>query len=175
MLRTFRPRLLFFFSVSAIATAFLVSACTDEATDTPATDAGTDGPNRNKDSGKGEGEEEEEDDAGGSETDAGDGKDANGPGAVGDECAFNRDCQLALRCECDEGACACQAGARGTGKNGVDTCTSGNDCESSMCVEGPSGSFCSDECEDNADCTGNLPRCFPIVGLPAPVCWFPED
>jgi hypothetical protein len=101
---------------------------------------------------------------GGSRTDAS--KTVDGPGALGGMCTFNRDCHLALRCDCNETAgCACKAGARGTGKNGVDPCTSGDDCASSVCVEGPpdSGSFCTDECESSNDCTGVLPLCSDIA------------
>jgi len=90
----------------------------------------------------------------------------DGPGAEGATCSFNRDCHLALRCECDETTgCACKTGTRGTGKNGVDPCASGNDCASSVCVEGPpdSGSFCSDECKTSNDCTGVLPLCSDIA------------
>jgi hypothetical protein len=118
------------------------------------------------------------DDAGPGETDAGEGgasdasvrdanvRDANGPGEAGVECSFNWDCQLALRCECDEiNGCACKAGARGTGQNGVDPCADGNACASALCIEGPpdSGSFCSDECVTNADCMGKLPLCKDIA------------
>ena len=90
----------------------------------------------------------------------------DGPGADGATCAFNRDCHLALRCECNETTgCACKPGARGTGKNGIDPCTSGNECASSVCVEGPpdAGSFCSDECVTAAQCTGVLPLCSDIA------------
>lgn len=89
-------------------------------------------------------------------------RDANGPGAVDALCSFNWDCQSALRCECDEATgCACKSGARGTGRNGIDPCTSSNTCTSAVCVEGPpdSGSFCSDECATSADCVGKLPLC----------------
>jgi len=89
-------------------------------------------------------------------------RDANGTGAVDAVCSFNHDCQAALRCECSETAgCACKAGVRGTGRNGKDPCTSGNDCVSAVCVEGPpgAGSFCSDECGSTADCVGKLPVC----------------
>ena len=92
--------------------------------------------------------------------------DVDGPGAQGATCAFNHDCHLALRCECDEtNGCACKTGARGTGKNGIDPCSSGNDCASSVCVEGPpdSGSFCSDECKTSGDCTGVLPLCTDVA------------
>ena len=87
-------------------------------------------------------------------------KDANGPGQSGDECSFNRDCANGLRCECD-GACACKAGVRGTGQNGLDACDSGNDCSSAVCLEGPgdSGFLCSDECATAAECPAKLPRC----------------
>ncbi len=95
-------------------------------------------------------------------------RDANGPGATGAMCTFNRDCQAALRCECTEAdGCACKAGVRGTGRNGIDPCTSGNDCASSVCVEGPpdGGSFCSDECGSAADCVGPLPVCQTVAFL----------
>lgn len=90
----------------------------------------------------------------------------DGPGAEGATCSFNRDCHAALRCECDVSAgCACKAGARGTGRNGVDACTSGNACASSVCVEGPpdAGSFCSDECATSGQCAGMLPLCSDVA------------
>ncbi|MCB9596967.1 MAG: hypothetical protein H6719_29865 [Sandaracinaceae bacterium] len=108
-------------------------------------------------------------------TDAGDGVDAAAPvdaavpssdAADGALCSFNRECAAAQRCECDETTgCACATGPRGTGQNGVDTCTSGNDCASSVCVEGPDGVtfYCSDECATEADCTGPLPQCIDIA------------
>lgn len=90
----------------------------------------------------------------------------DGPGAAGEECSFNRDCKAALRCECVEpDPCTCKAGTRGAGKNGIDPCTDGNACASSLCVEGPTGtgSFCSDECNTSSDCTGKLPLCSDIA------------
>lgn len=99
-------------------------------------------------------------------SDAGDAGIVNGPGKEGAVCAFNRDCQAALRCECDEtNGCACKPGVRGSGKNGIDPCTSGNACASSVCVEGPpdTGSFCSDECDSSAECVGKLPLCSTIA------------
>jgi hypothetical protein len=93
-------------------------------------------------------------------------RDANGPGALDEVCSFNWDCQVALRCECDEATgCACKSGVRGTGRNGIDPCTSGNNCTSAVCIEGPpdSGSFCSDECGTSADCVGKLPLCQTIA------------
>ena len=90
----------------------------------------------------------------------------NGPGGIGAECSFNRDCQAALRCECDPSTgCACKTGVRGSGKNGVDSCTTGNACSSAVCIEGPpdSGFFCSDECDSSADCKGKLPLCSTIA------------
>lgn len=99
-------------------------------------------------------------DAGAGDAGAGDGA-SNADGGVGATCAFNRECAQGLRCECSEtDGCACRMGARGTGRNGVTVCTSGNDCASSVCVEGPDGmSYCSDECADAMGCTGMLPRC----------------
>jgi hypothetical protein len=89
-------------------------------------------------------------------------KDANGPGEAGATCSFNRDCQLALRCQCDNvNGCACAPGARGTGQNAVDACDSGDQCASAVCVEGPpdAGFFCTDECGSAADCIAPLPQC----------------
>jgi hypothetical protein len=101
-------------------------------------------------------------------TDAGDSGTVivDGPGKAGAPCAFNRECNAALRCECSENAgCECKPGARGTGKNGIDPCLDGNACASSLCVEGPpdAGSFCSDECDASTDCTGKLPVCSNIA------------
>jgi hypothetical protein len=80
-------------------------------------------------------------------------------------CAFNRECAAAERCECDEtSGCFCLPGARGTGVLG-DACTTGNDCASAVCVEGPTGgtSFCSDECGDDGDCMEPLARCLDVA------------
>jgi len=87
-----------------------------------------------------------------------------GPGA---ECTFNRDCVAEARCGCDlMKGCFCELGARGTGRNGVDTCTDGNGCQSSLCVEGPGGmSYCSDACTSASMCTGALPRCIDVALL----------
>jgi hypothetical protein len=110
-----------------------------------------------------------DDDGAATTTDAGDGGApviVDGPGEAGAECAFNRDCHAALRCECTEATgCACKPGARGTGQNGVTPCSDGNACASSVCTEGPpdSGSFCSDECKTSADCKGKLPLCSDIA------------
>jgi hypothetical protein len=103
---------------------------------------------------------------GGSVADSGDAGIIDGPGKPGDECSFNRECNAALRCECTESAgCACKAGVRGTGRNGIDPCNDGNACASAVCVEGPpdSGSFCSDECATSNDCKGQLPLCSTIA------------
>lgn len=89
----------------------------------------------------------------------------DGPGEAGAPCTFNRDCQIALRCECDlDAGCACSPGPRGTGQNGIDRCDSGNECASSVCVEGPAGVYyCSGECVTAADCRGALPVCSDIA------------
>lgn len=82
-------------------------------------------------------------------------------------CTFNADCVSYERCECTEvDGCMCKVGARGTGRNGIDTCTDGNDCESSLCVEGPSSEYyCSGPCMSAMDCTGQLPRCIDVATL----------
>ncbi len=91
---------------------------------------------------------------------------ATGDVATGGACAFNRECAATDRCECIDFTCTCRPGARGTGKNGVDVCTSGNDCASSVCTEGSDGKdYCSDECVTAADCGGKLPRCLDVTGL----------
>lgn len=162
-------RLVFFLAALAAATTSLVSACTDETTvDPDPGDASTDG--RSGDAGGSTGTDEDASGTADATKDAGKDarpkKDANGPGEAGIECSFNHDCQLALRCECDEKTgCSCQPGARGTGQNGIDTCDSGNQCASSLCVEGPNPdeSICSDECTDPSDCTGKLPKCIPVA------------
>jgi hypothetical protein len=85
---------------------------------------------------------------------------------TGAPCSFNRECAAADRCECIDFDCRCRPGARGTGKNGVDTCTSGEDCASSICAEGSDGkSYCSDECTTDASCGPALPRCIDVAGL----------
>ncbi len=90
-------------------------------------------------------------------------------GGSGKACAFNRECPADERCECSEAAgCACKTGPRGAGKNGVDTCKDGNDCASSVCVEGPASGtafYCSDECTSAAQCGGALPVCADIATL----------
>lgn len=155
-------------SILAISGALAV-ACSDESTTTPGSDGGGDGGGKDSTT-----PDEDSSTTPDSSTDAPtDGgtdaakdaktRDANGPGEAGTECSFNHDCQLALRCDCDVAfPCECTPGARGTGKNGLDVCDSGNNCVSSVCVEGPGDSgtsYCSDECVDNSDCTGKLPQC----------------
>ncbi len=86
---------------------------------------------------------------------------------TGASCTYNRECVAEARCACDEQTgCFCELGPRGTGKVGVDTCTSGDHCSSSLCVEGPGGvSYCSDECTTVAQCGGVLPRCIEVTFL----------
>lgn len=170
MLHTSKTRLAFFMTAASIAAASLISACSDDATSTPT--GGTDKPDASTSKEKDSGSTDDDTDA---DKDAGTkpGKDANGPGADGDECSFNRDCQSALRCECEEPkGCFCKPGTRGTGKNGVTSCNDGNDCESALCVEGPTKgeSICSDECKDDTECGGQLPRCIPVFGISEPIC-----
>ncbi len=93
--------------------------------------------------------------------------DATGSNKV---CSFNKDCPTAERCECDETTgCFCHLGVRGTGKNGIDKCVTGNDCASALCVEGPTNGtfYCSDECMNGAGCTGMLSKCsnIALVGM----------
>jgi hypothetical protein len=84
----------------------------------------------------------------------------------GGTCTFNRDCPADQRCGCTEAeGCACEDGVRGTGVNGVDACTDGNDCASSLCVEGLDAYYCSDACSTNEDCGPALPVCADIAFL----------
>jgi hypothetical protein len=79
-------------------------------------------------------------------------------------CGFNRDCPADQRCECSEAdGCFCADGVRGTGENGVDTCTSGEDCASALCVEGNGAFYCSDTCATDTDCGAALPTCMDIA------------
>lgn len=102
-------------------------------------------------------------------TDGGEREDA-GPvvdaGGSNQDCTFNADCPATERCECllDEG-CFCRVGLRGTGQSGVDVCVDGNDCESSLCVEGNDDYYCSGPCVDDEDCGPALPVCADIAFL----------
>jgi hypothetical protein len=78
-------------------------------------------------------------------------------------CVFNADCPESQRCECLSEVCACRDGARGTGQAGVDACTTGNDCESGLCVEAASGFVCSGPCD--AGCGDKLPRCTDVATI----------
>lgn len=79
-------------------------------------------------------------------------------------CSFNYDCPADQRCECSEAdGCACADGERGTGQNGIDTCETGEDCVSALCVEGLDASYCSDTCETEADCEEALPVCMNVA------------
>lgn len=83
---------------------------------------------------------------------------------VGGACAFNSECPAAQRCECINFDCLCRPGARGTGCPGVDGCTVGEDCASSVCAEGLDGGyFCSGACATNTDCGPALPVCADVA------------
>lgn len=85
------------------------------------------------------------------------------------ECTFNADCIASERCECSETAgCFCKIGPRGSGKSGVDPCKDGQDCETSLCMEGPTyqtSYFCSGPCATAQDCGPMLPICANIAFL----------
>ena len=164
-----RLRLAWFAAVSSFASlglagGGLLEACaTDETTAAPGSEAG--GADSGRESG---GDASPGDFDAATTTDSADAGViiVNGPGEAGVECSFNRDCNAVLRCACVEGqGCVCEPGTRGTGRNGIDPCNDSNACASAVCVEGPpdSGSFCSDECDSSADCTGKLPLCSTIA------------
>ncbi|HAA56206.1 MAG TPA: hypothetical protein DCE42_15690 [Myxococcales bacterium] len=85
----------------------------------------------------------------------------------GKACTFNEDCASEERCECDEKTgCFCRVGTRGTGKNGVDSCKTSNDCETALCMEDSEGGYtCSGPCQTDADCESKLPTCTTIAFL----------
>ncbi len=85
-------------------------------------------------------------------------------GGPGSACTFNRDCSSTTRCACVDGDCKCEVGPRGKGKSGVDLCKDGNDCESSLCLEGTGDVLtCSGECVVPGDCGPKLPVCSNIA------------
>lgn len=86
---------------------------------------------------------------------------------AGAACVFNRDCPTGQYCDCTIDGCTCRVGARGTGKSGVDACSSAGDCESGLCVEGTSGFVCSGPCD--AGCGDKLPKCVDVASL-GPIC-----
>ncbi len=85
------------------------------------------------------------------------------------DCTFNADCIASERCECSETAgCFCKIGPRGAGKSGVDPCKDGQDCQTSLCMEGPTyqtSYFCSGPCKTAQDCGPMLPICSNIAFL----------
>lgn len=166
------PLFFVFVGVAAVGSASLVSACSDGTTGTPVDADSPDGSSTPTDGAADNDARTESDPTKDAETKKPE-RNQDGPGEEGAVCGFNHDCKLALRCACDEDTgCKCQPGARGKGKNGVDACVTSDDCASALCIEGPVNgeSICSDECEGPDDCTGKLPRCIEVVGIPAPVC-----
>lgn len=80
-------------------------------------------------------------------------------------CAFNRECPDEMFCDSDdcEAGCLCKPGARGTGGLGA-ACASGNQCASSVCLEGPGDELmCSIECASSEDCADPLPSCADVA------------
>ena len=82
---------------------------------------------------------------------------------TGAACVFNTDCPIGQRCDCTADGCTCQLGARGTGKAGVDPCSSALDCESGLCVDAATGMVCSGPCA--AGCGDKLPRCVDVATI----------
>lgn len=157
-----------FFILATMVSLLSLAACGD---DTAPTDSGTPTDTGTAtDSGTGGDSSAPTDSS--TPTDSGTAGDSSAPtdsgtdAMAGGACAFNSDCIAAERCECsEEDGCACTPGDRGEGVNGVTECTDGNDCASSVCVEGPDSTtfYCSGECADDDDCTGMLPRCLDIA------------
>lgn len=89
---------------------------------------------------------------------------------LGGVCSLNRDCPASARCTCADGDCRCMEGARGVGVSGETRCSTGDDCASSLCVDGNNGMLCSDGCTSNDDCPPALPRCITIGALSLSLC-----
>lgn len=146
----------------------LIMACDDSSNTPEGSDVDGGGPSQSKDASTDrqttdarDAEPESQDDA---SSDAAPSSDAGGAGA---ECYFNTDCQLALRCECDESTgCSCRPGTRGAGAAGA-TCSSGNDCSSSVCID---DTTCSRPCNTESDCPPALPQCLLVFGFPEKIC-----
>jgi hypothetical protein len=80
-------------------------------------------------------------------------------------CFSNEDCPAGTRCH----AAApddvyCEPGPRGTAAPG-ETCTTENDCDSALCVEGTDTFRCSRTCTDPSQCPAELPRCLAGIGI----------
>lgn len=89
-----------------------------------------------------------------------------GSSDVDGACEFNRDCKEGLRCECAKGNCGCKVGVRGEGGVGA-PCTTNEACGSAVCFD---DKLCTDECETNATCKGEIPNCKTIIGFSAKIC-----
>ena len=89
-----------------------------------------------------------------------------GTSDVDGACEFNRDCKEGLRCECLKGDCACKVGVRGEGGVGA-PCTTNEACGSAVCFD---DRLCTDECETNATCKGEIPNCKTLIGFSAKIC-----
>jgi len=88
-------------------------------------------------------------------------------------CFSNYDCPSTHTCTSfdDTGEnIFCVEGERGEGVAG-EVCTGEASCESALCIEDDSGSFCSDVCEDASTCPAVLPRCVFIgFGVDVSIC-----
>jgi hypothetical protein len=87
----------------------------------------------------------------------------------GDDCSclYNADCSPGFRCgDVDFGTCEC--GKRGTGKLNA-PCTSGNDCETAICLDAKDGkTFCTEPCDPGGEttiCGGLFSVCNGFLGL----------
>jgi hypothetical protein len=151
-------------TATCILSALLIVGCSSPTPTQPAADAGS--------------QEAGIVDAGGQDAAVADAsaQDAGYPHVYGtaklnETCEVNASCGRDLRCECTDGACACKTGARGEGRSGVDTCKTGNECGSSICVEPASPpSVCSGYCKTPADCGPKQPRCLSVFGFSQNIC-----
>jgi hypothetical protein len=85
------------------------------------------------------------------------------------ECEFNSDCGMDLRCEgtnAGSGPIAvCKKGERGESVLG-DPCQDGNACGSSICLDNQ----CSDVCTSDSDCNKVMPVCKTVVSFRQKIC-----
>lgn len=80
-------------------------------------------------------------------------------------CFSNDDCPAGTRCHAETpDSVYCEPGPRGTGMPG-EVCTTENDCDSALCVEGSDTFRCSRTCTVPTDCPAELPRCLAGIGI----------
>ena len=95
--------------------------------------------------------------------------------SIGADCVHNRECVSGAFCKEGPSSFVCTAGTAGAGVNGLTVCTTGNDCQSSICTQDAVGTnTCSDACDCDADCGGKMPKCVFLAFLGIGICARPS-